>query len=967
MNSRAALRESKGISIFLRILVIFMAINFATSAIVIVVAYLFNSETIERRTRESVTQQVSGIRDTYQKQYGEVLKSAIRELAESEALDGYLTASDPIKLIVAQKVERTFVRALRNSPSLQSARFVDTDGRVAISVRGSTRVQESFNLKAPGASPPEGVDAESARRMSRIFMTLSTTPLLLSAGYMEHFIPPRETTIEGPFVGADGSASAVAGLAKLDLETLGFGGAMLVHQDLGEFFRYLRELRFFEQSTVWVFDAAGRVLLRPSAAAGTLDPTPALSPEFQSDVRLVDFKQGLVAYQDIANFPGKRFMRVAVSIPSALLTKDFNNAITFFSIVMLVSLAIVMLVSLYVSRYLSKPIVELSVAAARLAEGDLDAAVSVRTTGEVQTLVDSFNHMTTALRAANASRDGAMQELVNEVGERKRIELDLKQQARDLTEARTAAESASMAKSQFLSTMSHEIRTPLNGVLGMSELLQHTQLDVEQTRYADAIASAGRALHDLLSDVLDLAKIEEGKVQLERVDFEPLKTLFDIAQVYRELASTHGVLFTTAIEPGIELRVQGDPTRFRQVVSNLVGNAVKFTEKGTVELACRLLERSDAQGQTWLRVSVQDTGVGIAAEEIPRLFQPFVQADSSTTRKFGGTGLGLVICKYLVELMGGKIHVESALGQGSQFWFDLPFGLPSGDAPAGRHEIADKRLERAHVLVAEDNPINQQVVGALLRHLGVTVTVVENGDLAVKAVQREAFDLVLMDCQMPVQDGFEATARIRSLPEPLCSVPIVALTANALAGDQRRCLEAGMDDYVPKPVTGVKLADVLRRHLGMLRADVRPKDQSRSDGSHRVGPPATAAQELPSFDPTVIASLPMIADGSQPEFADEMLSLFEHTCAQSLKEMDASLRAGQLQALQRLLHTQKSSSAQVGASELSALFTQRERELRAGTPMQVEWSQQFDDAFQRFRHARQAWQRLQGVDPVIES
>ncbi|MGB7990386.1 MAG: response regulator [Candidatus Methylophosphatis roskildensis] len=1068
MNSRTLPRETKGISIFLRILAIFMAINFATSAIVIVVAYLFNSETIARRTRESVTQQVSAIRDTYEKQYGDALKSTIRELAESEALDSYLTASQPLKLIVAQKVERTFVRGLKNVPSLQSARFVDADGHVAISVRGTNRVHEPFNLKTPGALLPEGVDAELARLMSRMFINLSTTPLLLSSGYMEHFIPPRETTIEGPFVDADGSVSAVAALAKLDLETLGFGGAMLVHQNLGGFFSYLRELRFFDQNPVWVLDAAGRVLLRPSAAAGTLDPSPALSPEFQADVRLVDIKQGLVAYQDIANLPGKRFMRVAVSIPSALLNKDFNTAIAFFSIVMLVSLSVVMLVSLYVSRYLSKPIVELSAAAARLAEGDLDAAVNVRTTGEVQTLVDSFNHMTNALRVANASRDGAMQDLVNEVGERKRIELDLKGQAQELMEARTAAESASRAKSEFLANMSHDIRTPMNGVLGMNELLIDSGLPPQQRVWAEAVQASGRHLLGLINDILDFSKIESGHLEMEDVDFSLADAVEEAIAMFAQPAEAKGLELAVQFMPhDAPFALRGDPFRLRQVISNLLGNAVKFTDEGEVVVRVTLVEQSDTEAA--VRISVDDTGIGIATEASDKIFEHFSQADGSTTRQYGGTGLGLAICRRLLALMGGGIRVESAPGKGSSFIVDLrlplarskvaeplgggalkgmralvvddnrtnrdillhllqgwhmhvccveggaqaldamadashagrPFDLavldmhmPAMDglqlaasiqsqpvlastrlmmlsstyASAGQRARTDlgilrylnKPIRRAdlhqaitsifarkglevaqpkqhsstavgrlhgRVLLVEDNPINQGVAKAMLVKLGLGFELANHGAEAVDWVRRADFDLVLMDCQMPVMDGFKATAAIRGLPDARArKLPIVALTANAMQGDEQACRDAGMNGFLAKPYTLSMLHTTLAQWLA----------QGEPTGSAGQLPEASPAAQTsragvaPAINPRAIDTLQELDETGSTELVTRLVSSFLDSADGHLARIASALANGDAKAVGQAAHSLKSSAANLGAEALAGCYRELEKCGREG-------------------------------------
>ncbi len=387
----------------------------------------------------------------------------------------------------------------------------------------------------------------------------------------------------------------------------------------------------------------------------------------------------------------------------------------------------------------------------------------------------------------------------------------LEEANRELVEARDRAEAAAKAKAEFLATMSHEIRTPMNGVLGFTHVLLDSKLDDDQRECVNTIRNSGQALLTIINDILDFSKIEAGRLELEHLPYDLPKTLQEITELMRPQAEAKGLFLLLDADPAVPTGFQGDPVRVRQVVLNLVGNAIKFTADGGVTVRLR---RDDVSSRA--RIEIEDTGIGIPRDKLGNLFQLFTQVDASTTRRFGGTGLGLAISRRLAELMGGAVGVESEEGRGSIFWFDLP--LPANTVllprPTGLAEVkplARADGEQVRVLVAEDNSVNQKLAKRLLEKAGCDVEVVGDGQLAVEAVKEKSYHLVIMDCHMPNMDGFEATREIRRRFPRGSGPRIVALTASALKSDHEACIEAGMDDFLTKPIVPEKLHDCVHR------------------------------------------------------------------------------------------------------------------------------------------------------------
>ena len=698
------------------------------------------------------------------------------------------------------------------------------------------------------------------------------------------------------------------------------------------------------------------------------------------------------------------------------------------------------LVVLRVMGSLTRQLRRVEQAAQHLATGDLQHQLTVPGTPEIAQVASALHHSAQSLQ----QRYDELQQTITTL----RVEKDL-------------AEHVSQTKSEFLATMSHEIRTPMNGILGMLDLLRETPFPTEQATQVDTAYASAEALLAILNDILDLSKIEAGMLSLEVIDFDLLQTLEDVAHLLVERAQSKGLELLCDLPPELPRFLRGDPSRLRQVLTNLLGNAIKFTTTGEVVLRSRVAQSTDTAVQ--VRFEIQDTGIGIDPAVQHQLFQPFTQAGVSTAREYGGTGLGLAICKRLVELMGGEIGVHSTLGQGATFWFSVRLSMPVSpvlptprtaltgarilivDDNATNRMILERYLSawglqhtsaasatqalqhlrkaitlqqpyalalldmampivdglglarairaeptlqglplillssaghpgaavealhiarclskpvrqstlyntmasvlstamapppvpwsspsaalrglRGHILLVEDNAINQQVAAGMLRNLGVTFDVAANGQEAVDAVSRQDYDLVLMDCEMPGMDGFQATRLIRTRestqPRAGGPLPIIAMTAHAFQGAREECITAGMNDYLAKPINQVRLGTLLLHWLPSTPVDQRPV-VGRTDGSLPVVAPL-----LPVLDPHAIAELRAMMRDKFDRLMQSYLQEFPTHFAmlhQALAEEDAAV-------LHRVAHSMKSNSAYLGVTELTEIAYALEKMGQAG-------------------------------------
>ncbi|MBD9416025.1 response regulator [Pseudomonas sp. PDM16] len=493
--------------------------------------------------------------------------------------------------------------------------------------------------------------------------------------------------------------------------------------------------------------------------------------------------------------------RVVVGMADETLTSRQEAILLKAAVLALIALLLTFFLARQLARRLSQPISAMGRAVEAIKAGDYRAQLPEDDSSELGDLARHINNLATELDSASREQREAIHQL---------------------TQAREEAEQANRAKSDFLAMMSHELRTPMNGVLGMLQLLETTEMNQEQAEYSALAIESTEHLLKVINDILDFSRIERGALELERIPFSLTELLQDSIQVFQHSAQQRGLYLHLENPTDLEsFEVQGDPTRIRQILVNLLGNALKFTEEGGIRIETQW-HPLDSE-VLWFTCAVRDSGIGIAQQRLEHMFNAFQQADNSISRRYGGTGLGLSIARTLAERMGGTLHAISEEGAGSVFTLEIPLPFSRRNVespqPKKRSEEAESGLE---VLLVEDNPVNQTVIEAMLRSLGYRVELVGDGAHAVQHFDPQRFAAVLMDCRLPIMDGYEATRQIRRRT-PQCNTPIIALTANALQGDREACLQAGMNDYLAKPFKRADLERVLLRWLGK-RGQASPQE-----------------------------------------------------------------------------------------------------------------------------------------------
>jgi signal transduction histidine kinase/DNA-binding NarL/FixJ family response regulator len=692
-------------------------------------------------------------------------------------------------------------------------------------------------------------------------------------------------------------------------------GFLVINLDNGVMYDYLRDAQPDPHLRLMLIDDRGRLVFHSDPGLSGEPVTAALRALLQ-DVKNTHQLQLDGTAVLMTSLPLPIGGHLAAIIPRQVLIAPVDALLEAGLILLLVGLVAVGLLALRFARHVVAPVRGVSAGFRRLHHNpDVHPAPLPvpQTHDEMADLVAGFNHHLETLAAQAA----AMQAL---------------------KQAQEEAEAASRSKSEFLANMSHEIRTPMNAILGMMQLALDAH---DATAHREFIRKAHHAAEQLLgiiNSILDFSKIEAGKLNLEHAPFALKPFLADLNDIFGPVAAEKQLDFRFELAPDLPQAVYGDSLRLRQVLQNLLGNAFKFTARGQVTLVINLMAHNGVGKEGWvrLRFEVRDSGIGVDPAHQERLFESFTQADSSTTRRFGGTGLGLAISKRLVELMGGQIGVSSTADVGSTFWFELPCERASlDDLPrdllANASDNDAKALAGRHILLVEDNVLNQEVALHFLRQGGMTATLAEHGAAAIEALAVETFDAVLMDCQMPVMDGYEATRRIRA-DGRYARLPIIAMTANALVGDRERSLEAGMNDHLTKPLKAAVLYHALAHWLsdnpGAAESAV---PVSVPFPAIATTMPPSAADTLPRLDTaTAISNL-----GGDRELYAQVTLIFLDDVAVQIASLDAALAAGDFVTARRAAHTVKGTAASLGCERLRHYALIMEKACEAADPAAI--------------------------------
>ncbi|MEM8520767.1 response regulator [Flavobacterium sp. PL12] len=497
---------------------------------------------------------------------------------------------------------------------------------------------------------------------------------------------------------------------------------------------------------------------------------------------------------------------------------------------------------------------------------------------------------------------------IQDITEQKRTESEL-------IKAKELAEQAVIIKEQFLTNMSHEIRTPMNGIIGFARILECTSLDNDQKQSVEAIKKAGQNLMYIINDILDFSKIEANKMTLEEVRFSLSKTVHSVIELLDTTAKDKGIKLLCQISPDVCDNLIGDPTKLSQILFNLIGNAIKFTEKGFVELIVKEVKNTDTD--CYFKFSVTDSGIGIPKDKIDSIFESFNQASNETTRKYGGTGLGLTITRKLVELQGGKINVESFIAKGSEFSFSLKYAKAKESEGRNDDHIGEKIsadfLKDINILLVEDNELNQLLAIKIFRKWNKEIDVADNGKIAIDKIENNSYDIILMDIQMPEMDGIELTNHIRNNMGEKSTIPIIALTAHATVGEEAKCLENGMDDYLSKPYDFDILLNKLYQNLNRRVEKSIPLKEVKKD--------LKSVENLVNFE-----YLRDLADGDT-EFMKTMISLFLKNTPQSLDLIMNACHSDDIQVLKDEVHKLKSSLSLLGIVKASRVVDVIEKEI----------------------------------------